>query len=71
MFVKAFDAAFGLKINIRKSTMVASFSDEAEDFESLWGCPITSLRMTYLGLPLGGFPRNISFQDPVVQKNIF
>nr|ABN05720.1 RNA-directed DNA polymerase (Reverse transcriptase) [Medicago truncatula] len=65
-----FEAVSGLKINFHKSLLVGvnvadSWLTEAA---SLLNCKVGSLPFTYLGLPIGGNPRRLSFWEPVVHR---
>jgi hypothetical protein len=62
-----FEAASGLRINLRKSEIVPI--GEVEDVEGLaqlLGCRVGSLPMTYLGLPLGASYKSVSTWKGVV-----
>lgn len=65
-----FEAVSGLKINFHKSLLVGvnvvdSWLTEAA---SLLNCKVGSLPFTYLGLPIGGNPRRLSFWEPMVNR---
>jgi mannosylglycoprotein endo-beta-mannosidase len=58
----------GLNVNFHKSMLfgvnvAASWLTEAA---SILGCSVGRIPFLYLGLPIGGDPRRLSFWDPVV-----
>jgi hypothetical protein len=64
-----FEAASGLRINLRKSEIVPI--GEIEDVEGLaqiLGCWVPSLPMTYLGLLLGASYKAVSIWNGVIEK---
>lgn len=61
---------FGVKSKYEK-IMHGRYSCRGGDLESLaevMGCKVGSWSMKYLGMPLGGNPRAVSFWDSVVEK---
>lgn len=67
--MKIFKVISGLKINMAKSCM-ASINEEDRrlgELASMMGCKVGSWPFTYLGLPLGGRSKSISFWDLVVE----
>jgi hypothetical protein len=65
-FFLCFEAAFGLKINLSKSDIVAV--GEVEDVEGLTGCGVASLPIPYLGLPLGAHYKASSIWSSNIEK---
>lgn len=65
-----FSKVSGKKINKAKSSLFGiNFSnDYLEAIAGSWGCEVGSWPMVYLGLPLGGNPRILTFWNPVVEK---
>jgi hypothetical protein len=60
----------GLKVNFHKSMLVGvnigdSWLTEAA---SVLGCKVGKVPFMYLGLPIGGDPRRLSFWEPVVTR---
>jgi hypothetical protein len=65
-----FEEVFGLKVNFHKSSLVgvniaASWLNEAA---TILHCKMGSIPFVYLGLPIGGNPRRLSFWEPVVNR---
>jgi len=65
-----FEAMSGLKVNFHKSLLVGvNVSDywlnEAAD---MLGCKVGKVPFLYLGLSIGGDPRQWSFWEPVVDR---
>ncbi|BFG35264.1 hypothetical protein CerSpe_215380 [Prunus speciosa] len=60
----------GMKINKGKSSLLGINFNMAslEDKAGRWGCEVGSWPMVYLGMPLGGNPKTISFWNPVLEK---
>ena len=60
----------GLKINKAKCSLAGINSDceKIKRMADSWGCEVGSWPIKYLGLPLWGRPRAITFWDPVVGK---
>lgn len=42
--------------------------DELSQFAQILGCKTDVWPLKYLGLPLGGFPRSLSFWDLVIER---
>ena len=59
-----------LKININKSTLcgINTSHDQISKLALMLGCTISNWHLMYLGLPLGGNPKSISFWDPVIDR---
>ena len=68
--LQIFELSFGLKINLSKSGLagINIVSQELSNTTSSVGCQILEWPLVYLGVPLGGNPRSVSFWDPVVEK---
>ena len=68
--VDFFCAVSGLKINLRKSSIVGiNFQDQKLiDLASSVGCEIGNWPLKYLGLPLGGNPKKADFWALVLEK---
>ena len=67
--LKLFEAISGLKVNFSKSQLVdvnvpASWLSEA----SVLSCRLGNLPFVYLGLPIGGDPRCLSFWEPLINR---
>jgi hypothetical protein len=65
-----FAAVSGLKVNFHKSMLVGVNVAESwlAEAASVLGCSVGRIPFLYLGLPIGGDPRRLSFWDPVVNK---
>jgi len=63
-----FEAVSRLKVNFHKNTLVGvNISDSwLTKAATLLNCKMGKLPFIYLGLPIGGNPRRLSFWDPVV-----
>lgn len=68
--IKVFETISDLKVNMGKSCLVGiNLSDEAVlSLAAEMGCEVGSWPLKYLGMPLGGNSRVISFWNPVVEK---
>jgi hypothetical protein len=60
----------GLKVNFHKSMLVGVNVAESWLVEAVavLGCSVGRIPFLYLGLPIGGDARRLSFWDPVVNK---
>lgn len=60
----------GLKINFHKSSLigVGVTGTEVTRFASLVGCKAEKLPFQYLGIPIGGSAKRLSFWDPIINK---
>lgn len=67
--IKAFEIAFGLKINLAKFFIAGINIDvnTAAIAYDIWGCSIQNLLIDYLGMPLGGNPKLRGFWDPIIE----
>jgi hypothetical protein len=65
-----FVAVSGLKVNFHKSMLVGVNVVESwlAEAASVLGCLVGKIPFLYLGLPIGGDPRCLSFWDPVLNK---
>jgi hypothetical protein len=64
-----FEAASGLRINLRKPKIVPIGGvEDVEGLANLLGCRVASLPMTYLGLPLGASYKSTSIWNGVIEK---
>ena len=61
---------FGLRINFEKSALVPfnCFDQKVLRMKNLFGCPVTSLPIKYLGIPLGANPRMVETWKPIIEK---
>lgn len=68
--LRFFEIASGLKINLSKSGLAGINVDSQvlTAFALSAGCQSLHWPLVYLGIPLGGNPRALSFWDPVVSK---
>ncbi|XP_057426239.1 uncharacterized protein LOC130719643 [Lotus japonicus] len=68
--LRCFELSSDLKVNFNKSKLVGiSMEDrELQVMANILNCRILDLPFSYLGLPVGGNPRRISFWDPVIAK---
>lgn len=68
-----FELVSGLKINIGKSTMIGieMARGRLKEFADEIGCGIGKIPFIYLGLPVGGNPRRLSFWTPGGVGNIY
>lgn len=67
---KFFYSISGLKINFLKSSIIGIGVSEIEvaRFASLLGCKKEKLPFKYLGIPIGGSPKRLSFWEPIINK---
>jgi hypothetical protein len=65
-----FEAVSGLKVNFHKSMLVGvNITDSwLSEAVTLLNCKLGKVPFLYLGLPIGGNPRLLSFWDPVVNR---
>lgn len=65
-----FETIFGLKINIAKTTLegIEVERDVLQLYARILGCKTDVWPINYLGLPLGGVSRSLSFWDPVIER---
>lgn len=64
-----FQAISGLKINLSKSELApVGTVQNVPELESILGCRVTSLPLTYLGLPLGASFKSKSIWAGVVER---
>ena len=68
--LEVFGSISGLRVNLRKSIILGiNIEDDLiHNLATITGCEVGVWPISYLGLPLGGNPRKISFWDPVVNK---
>ncbi|XP_026419594.1 uncharacterized protein LOC113315541 [Papaver somniferum] len=65
----SFELVSGLKVNFKKSAIVAV--GNAVNIEAnaiIFGCPITTLPMKYLGIPLGSKSKSVEVWDVIIQR---
>ncbi|RHN56553.1 putative reverse transcriptase zinc-binding domain-containing protein [Medicago truncatula] len=65
-----FELMSGLKVNFNKSLLMGiNISDSwLSEAASVLSCKVGKIPFLYLGLPIGGNPRRLSFWDPVVNR---
>ncbi|GAU28621.1 hypothetical protein TSUD_55650 [Trifolium subterraneum] len=65
-----FETMSGLKVNFNKSMLVGvNISDSwLGEAASALGCRVGKIPFLYLGLPIGGDPRRLSFWEPVLTR---
>lgn len=65
-----FELLSGLKVNFNKSLLVGINISESwlSEAASVLGCKVGKIPFLYLGLPIGGNPRRLSFWEPVVHR---
>lgn len=70
VFLSFYEKASGMSINMEKSSIIGLNMDEGEvqEMAGLMGCKADCLPFSYLGVTVGGRPRNDSFWDPVVDR---
>ncbi|KAK3193143.1 hypothetical protein Dsin_024453 [Dipteronia sinensis] len=68
--LRVFELASGLKINFLKSCLVkiGKKSPSNKEFAYSFRCSLSSLPITYLGLPLGGNSNREAFWQPMIAK---
>lgn len=68
--LRCFELVSGLKVNFHKSKIAGVCAEEnwLRSSVSLLHCKHMGIPFIYLGLPVGGNPRRISFWDPVISK---
>ena len=68
--LKVFHSFSGLRVNLSKSALLGINTEAVllQDLADLSSCELGDWPIKYLGLPLGGNPRQIDFWDPVVTK---
>lgn len=68
--LRCFELTSGLKVNFAKSKLagVSITATETNRFAALLHCRVMELPFVYLGLPIGGSPRRLTFWEPVIQK---
>ncbi|GAU22997.1 hypothetical protein TSUD_98260 [Trifolium subterraneum] len=65
-----FEVVSGLRVNFNKSMLVGVNIADSWLIEaaSVLGCRVGTMTFMYLGLPIGGDPRRLSFWEPVVNR---
>lgn len=65
-----FETIYGLKINVAKTMLkgIEVERDELQQYAQILGCKTDIWPLNYLGLPLGGVPRSLSFWDLVLER---
>jgi len=65
-----FESMSGLKVNFHKSLLMGiNISDSLmTEAAAVLSCKVGKIPFMYLGLPIGGNPRRLSFWDPVVNR---
>jgi hypothetical protein len=65
-----FEAVSGLKVNFHKSLLVGVnvYDSWLTEAASLLNCKVGKVPFIYLGLPIGGNPRRLSFWEHVVNR---
>ncbi|MCH79618.1 RNA-directed DNA polymerase (Reverse transcriptase), partial [Trifolium medium] len=65
-----FEAVSGLRVNFHNSMLVEVNAAESWLSEAavVLGCSVDKVPFLYLGLPIGGDPRRVSFWEPVVNR---
>lgn len=65
-----FETISGLKVNFLKSSLasIGVVKEDLEHFSTILRCKVEDWPLKYLGLPLGGSPKLISFWDLVVER---
>ena len=60
----------GLKINLEKNTILGINTGQEllSSLASVFYCKVSEWPLSYLGLPLGGYPKTIGFWDLVVER---
>lgn len=68
--MRCFEMASGLKVNFHKSKLAGIEVGErtTQSLANLLHCKTMKAPFTYLGLPVGGNPRRLTFWDPVINK---
>ncbi|XP_057456479.1 uncharacterized protein LOC130747526 [Lotus japonicus] len=68
--LRCFELVSGLQINFHKSKLVGieTTKHETRRLAGFLNCRVMKIPFIYLGLPVGGNPRRISFWDPVITK---
>ena len=69
MALTCFEALTGLTVNMAKSKMVPSGEvNGLSALADLLYCPIGSLLLHYLGLPLGASDKSLAIWNPIIEK---
>lgn len=68
--IHLFEVAFGLNINLTKSSIspINVSKERTERVANKWGINTQFLPISYLGMPLGGKPRTCTFWDNITDK---
>ncbi|CAL1392585.1 unnamed protein product [Linum trigynum] len=64
-----FETISGLRVNLHKSSMmVVGEVENPSRYADIFGCELSSLPTTYLGLPLGSRAASLTVWEPVIEK---
>ncbi|XP_057447160.1 uncharacterized protein LOC130738983 [Lotus japonicus] len=68
--LRSFELASGLKINFAKSKVAGICVDDRliRCMAAILNCSVMRIPFVYLGLPIGGNPRRLSFWTPIINK---
>lgn len=68
--IELFEWCSGQKVFWEKSVICGINIDEGRvhSIANLLNCKVESLPIMYLGLPSGGYPRKVSFWQPIIDK---
>lgn len=68
--IHIFESISGLKINWMKSSLASVGVEEGalRHFTQILGCKVDQWPFNYLGIPLGGSTKALTFWDPVVER---
>lgn len=67
--LSCFEAVLGLKINLFKSKVIPVGSiGNVQELVTILGCGVSSLPLTYLGLPLGARYKSVHVWDGIIER---
>lgn len=64
--VLCFQAASGLKINMKKSELIMLDNNSSDSLAGVLGCKTAQLPIKHLGIPLGAMHKDSSSWEPII-----